>query len=273
MFNTIGIISKPFDAVSESTAEELRLFLEKQGVVVVKGIAIIEDQADLIIVVGGDGSILNTARTFVDDNIPILGINLGRLGFLADISVDNMFGIVTQVLAGEFTKEERCLLDCSIEQDGEVIHQSVALNDAVVNRQDALKMIEFDVYIDDKFVNNQRADGLIVTTPTGSTAYALSSGGPIMHPGVNAIGLVSICPHTMSHRPLLIPGDSEVVVRINDASEGVSVHIDGQNTFPVSPGQEIRLRQHGSFVHLLHPQDYDYFEIIRSKLHWGSKLS
>ncbi len=273
MFNTIGIISKPFDPVSEGTADELRAFLEAQGVTVVRDISVIAESADLIIVVGGDGSILNTARTFVDNNIPILGINLGRLGFLADVSVASMFDMVTKVLAGEYTKEERCLLSCQIEQDGQVIHQSVALNDAVINRQDALKMIEFDVYIDGKFVNNQRADGLIITTPTGSTAYALSSGGPIMHPGVNAIGLVSICPHTMSHRPLLVPGGSEVVVHVKDASEGVSVHIDGQESFPVMPGQEIRVRQHGSFVHLLHPEDYDYFEIIRSKLHWGSKLS
>ncbi|WP_428086715.1 NAD(+) kinase [Candidatus Thioglobus sp.] len=273
MFNTIGIISKPLDPVSRGTADELQLFLKEQGVGVVEGNLLIAEQADLIIVVGGDGSILNTARTFVDDNIPILGINLGRLGFLADVSVGQMFDIVTQVLEGEFTKEERCLLACQVEQDGQIIHQSVALNDAVINRQDVLKMIEFDVYIDDKFVNNQRADGLIITTPTGSTAYALSSGGPIMHPGVNAIGLVSICPHTMSHRPLLVPGGSEVVVRIKETSEGVSVHIDGQESFPVMPGQEVRVRQHGSFIHLLHPKDYDYFEIIRSKLHWGSKLT
>ena len=273
MFNTIGIISKPFDPVSEGTATELREFLEDQGIVVVNNSVIIAEQADLIIVVGGDGSILNTARTFVDNNIPILGINLGRLGFLADVSVGQMFDIVSKVLKGEYTKEERCLLCCQVEQDGQIVYQSVALNDIVINRQDALKMIEFDVYIDDKFVNNQRADGLIITTPTGSTAYALSSGGPIMHPGVNAIGLVSICPHTMSHRPLIVPGDSGIIVRIKDNSEGVSIHVDGQTSCPIVPGQEIRVRQHGSFIHLLHPKDYDYFEIIRSKLHWGSKLS
>ena len=273
MFNTIGIITKPNDPNSDSTAQELSDFLDSQGVGIVTGDESIAEQADLIIVVGGDGTLLNTARTFVDNNIPILGINLGRLGFLADVPVVSMFAIVEQVLNGEFTKEERCLLSCKIKQNGQVVSQSVALNDAVVNRQDTLKMIEFDVYIDGKFVNNQRADGLIVTTPTGSTAYALSSGGPIMHPGVNAIGLVSICPHTMSHRPLLVPGGSEVVIKVKEAEEGVTVHIDGQASFPVASGQEIHLQQHGSFVHLLHPKDYDYFEIIRSKLHWGSKLS
>lgn len=272
MFNTIGIITKPNDSVSEGVAEELSSFLQNKGAGVVASNEQIAEQADLIIVVGGDGTLLNTARTFVDNNIPILGINLGRLGFLADVSIGKMFEVVSQVLEGEFTKEERCLLSCQIEQDGQVIHKSVALNDAVVNRQDELKMIEFDVYINGKFVNNQRADGLIMATPTGSTAYALSSGGPIMHPGVNAIGLVSICPHTMSHRPLLVPGGSEIVVRVKDASEGVRVHIDGQTSFPITSDQEVRVRQHSSFVHLLHPKDYDYFEIIRSKLHWGSKL-
>jgi NAD+ kinase len=272
MFNTIGIISKPNDAVSKNTANELRAFLEERGVGVVEGNSQIIKQADLIIVAGGDGSILNTARTFVDNNIPILGINLGRLGFLADVSVDQMFDMVAKVLEGEFIKEKRFLLSCQIEQNGKIISQNVALNDVVINRQDVLKMIEFDVYIDDKFVNSQRANGLIVTTPTGSTAYALSSGGPIIHPGVNAIGLVSICPHTMSHRPLLVPGSSEVVVCIKENSKGVSVHIDGQASFSLASNQQVRIRQHSSFIHLLHPKDYDYFEIIRSKLHWGSKL-
>ncbi|MBT3195437.1 MAG: NAD(+) kinase [Candidatus Ruthia sp.] len=272
MFNTIGIITKPNDPVSEGKAEELSAFLEQQGVGVVLESEQIAEQADLIIVVGGDGSLLNTARSFVDNNIPILGINLGHLGFLADVSVDNMLGLVTEVLNGDFTKEERCLLSCQIEEDGNVLDQHLALNDVVVHRKETLKMIEFDVFIDDKFVNNQRADGLIVTTPTGSTAYALSSGGPIMHPGVNAIGLVSICPHTMSHRPLLIPGGSEVVVRVKDSDEGATVSFDGQTSVAIATGQDIRVRQHGSFIHLLHPQNYDYFEIIRSKLHWGTKL-
>jgi len=248
-------------------------FLRGQGIGVVTESEQIAEQADLIIVVGGDGTLLNTARSYVDNNIPILGVNLGRLGFLADASVGSMLEVVAQVLKGEFTKEERCLLSCQIEENGKVLKQFLALNDVVIHRKETLKMIEFDVFIDDKFVNNQRADGLIVTTPTGSTAYALSSGGPIMHPGVNAIGLVSICPHTMSHRPLLVPGGSEVVVRVKESEEGATVSFDGQTSIPIIADQDIRVRQHGSFIHLLHPKDYDYFDIIRSKLHWGGKLS
>ncbi len=272
MFNTIGIITKPNDSVSEDTAIELREFLSTQDVGMVFDDKSIAQQANLIIVLGGDGSLLSTARSFVDNNIPILGINLGRLGFLADVPLTSMFDTVSEVLNGEYTKEERCLLSCQIEQNNKASDNFLALNDVVIHRKEHLKMVEFDVYIDDKFVNNQRANGLIITTPTGSTAYALSSGGPIMHPGVNAIGLVSICPHTMSHRPLLVSGDSEVVIQVKDSDDGAIVSFDGQTSVATKAGQDIRVRQHSSFIHLLHPKDYDYFEIVRSKLHWGRKL-
>ncbi|CAB5497055.1 NAD kinase (EC [Bathymodiolus thermophilus thioautotrophic gill symbiont] len=272
MFHTIGIITKPNDPRSNDKAKELSALLKGKGVDVVQGDKQIAEQADLIIVVGGDGSLLNTARTFVDNKIPILGINLGRLGFLADVPATSMVDIVTEVLNGDFTQEKRHLLSCKIEQDSKILGQFLALNDVVVHRAETLKMIEFDLLIDGKFVNNQRADGLIVTTPTGSTAYALSSGGPIMHPGVNAIGLVSICPHTMSHRPLLVPGDSEVVIQVKDLDNGAIVSFDGQTSMAVSVGQDICLHQYRNLIHLLHPKNYDYFEIIRSKLHWGHKL-
>jgi len=276
MFNTIGIIKKPNDEKSKDIALDLTLFVEEQGIGVVTEKQQIAEQADLIIVVGGDGSLLNTARTFVDNNIPILGINLGRLGFLADIPVSEMFEVVNKILNGEFTKEKRFLLSCQIEQENEVLNEFLAFNDAVIHRRETLRMIEFEVFVDDKFVSTQRADGLIVTTPTGSTAYALSSGGPIMHPGINAIGIVSICPHTMSHRPLLVPSNEEVTIRITDiigshsiAEETASLSLDGQTTVSIKKGQDIRVQQHSNFVHLLHPKGYDYFEIIRSKLHWS----
>lgn len=271
MFNTIGIITKPNDSNSDKKAAELRNLLEGKSLTIVHGEQI-NEQTDLIIVVGGDGSLLNTARTFVNKKIPILGINLGRLGFLADVPATKMQDIVTEVLNGNFIEEYRHLLSCQIEQDGKILGQYLALNDAVAHRAGSLKMIEFSLLIDGKFVSNQRADGLIIMTPTGSTAYALSSGGPIMHPGVNAIGIVSICPHTMSHRPLLVPSESEVVIHIKESDAGATVNFDGQTSVPISAGQDIRLHQHKSLIRLLHPQDYDYFDIIRSKLHWGVKL-
>ncbi|KAA0445221.1 MAG: NAD kinase [Candidatus Thioglobus sp.] len=271
MFNTIGIITKPNDPSSDSKAAELGELLKQKGVAVKCGKQASE-QVDLIIVVGGDGSLLDTARTFVDKKIPILGINLGRLGFLADVPAAKMQAIITEVLNGDFIKESRNLLSCQIEENGKLLGQYLALNDAVVHRAEALKMIEFDLLIDDKFVSNQRADGLIITTPTGSTAYALSSGGPIMHPGIDGIGIVSICPHTMSHRPLLVPGGCEIVVHIKEADDGATVNFDGQTSVSIAAGQQIRLLQHQSSIQLLHPKNYDYFEIIRSKLHWGAKL-
>ena len=212
MFNTIGIITKPQDITSEETARELGAFLKEQGVSLVEGEKAIEKNADLIIVVGGDGSILSTARTYVDSNIPILGINLGRLGFLADVSVESMMTVITDILSGEYIKEERALLSCQIEREGNILSQHLAFNEVVVHRNETPRMIEFELFVDGDFVNKQRADGMIVTTPTGSTAYALSSGGPIMHPSVNTICLVSISPHTMSHRPFILHGESEVLI-------------------------------------------------------------
>ena len=227
MFNSVGVICKPNDFTSQKTALELGVLLKDLGVGVLEGAKEINQEADLIIVVGGDGTILNTARTYVDSNIPILGINLGRLGFLADVSVDSMASAVTEILDGEFIKEQRSLLNCQIEKNGKVVSEHLAFNEVVIHRNETPRMIEFELHVDDDFVNNQRADGIIVTTPTGSTAYALSSGGPIMHPSTNAICLVSISPHTMSHRPFILHGESEVFISLLDCDERATISFDG----------------------------------------------
>ena len=272
MFNTIGIICKPNDFTSQKTGLELGVFLKHKKVVLIEDSRDFEKQADLIIVVGGDGTLLNTARTYVDFNIPILGINLGRLGFLTDVSVDSMITVVGKILDGEFIKEKRSLLSCQIEQNGTVLSKNLAFNEVVIHRNLAPRMIEFELHVDDDFVNNQRADGLIVTTPTGSTAYALSSGGPIMHPSANTICLVSISPHTMSHRPFILHGESEVLITLLDCEENATVSFDAQSSVTITERTSIRVKQHDNFVHLIHPKGYDYFEIIRSKLHWGQKV-
>ncbi len=272
MFNTIGVITKPQDFTSEETARELSAFLRKQGATLVEDHEQIAKNADLIIVVGGDGTMLNTARTYVDFNIPILGVNLGRLGFLADVSVDDMISVVSNILDGEFIKEKRALLSCQIEREGRMLSQHFAFNDAVIHRNDTPKMIELQLFVDGDFVTNHRADGVIVTTPTGSTAYALSSGGPIMHPSVNSICLVSICPHTMSHRPMIIHGESEILIRLLNSDESANASFDGHAKESIALGDQLRVKQHENFVHLLHPKGYDYFEIIRSKLHWGRQV-
>ena len=272
MFNTIGIITKPQDITSQETARGLSAFLKEQGVSLLENEKDIEENADLIIVVGGDGSILNTARTYVDSNIPILGINLGRLGFLADVSVESMTTLVGEILSGEYIKEKRALLSCQVERDGNTLSQHLAFNEVVVHRNETPRMIELELFVDDDFVNKQRADGMIVTTPTGSTAYALSSGGPIIHPSVNTICLVSISPHTMSYRPFILNGDSEVLISLIDTDDKATVSFDGQASFSILLGDSLRVRQHDNFIHLIHPKGYDYFEILRSKLHWGHKV-
>ena len=272
MFNTIGIITKPQDITSQETARELGAFLKEQGASLVDNDKNIEKNADLIIVLGGDGSILSTARTYVDSNIPILGINLGRLGFLADVSVESMKNAVGEILSGEYIKEERALLGCQVERGGSILTQHLAFNEVVVHRNETPRMIEFELFVDGDFVNRQRADGMIVTTPTGSTAYALSSGGPIIHPSVNTICLVSISPHTMSHRPFILNGDSEVLISLIDSDDKTTVSFDGQASFSILLGDSLRVRQHDNFIHLIHPKGYDYFDIIRSKLHWGHKV-
>ena len=272
MFNTIGIITKRQDITSEETARELGAFLKKQGVLLVEDNKSIEKSADLIIVVGGDGSILSTARTYVDSNIPILGINLGRLGFLADVSVESMMNVVTDILNGDYIKEQRALLSCQLEREGNILSQHLAFNEVAVHRNETPRMIEFELSVDGDFVNKQRADGMIVTTPTGSTAYALSSGGPIIHPSVDTICLVSISPHTMSHRPFILHGESEVLISLIDSDDKTTVSFDGQASFSILLGDSLRVKQHDNFIHLIHPKGYDYFEIIRSKLHWGHKV-
>ncbi|MGE4593908.1 MAG: NAD(+)/NADH kinase [Gammaproteobacteria bacterium] len=277
MFNTIGIITKPNDFTSEKTGNELGVFLKKQGIILVQGVDAIKESADLIIVVGGDGTILSTTRTFVDNNIPILGINLGHLGFLVDLAVERMTEAVSAILEGEYIKERRALLSCQIERKDKIILKNLAFNEVVIHRNHTPKMLDFDLYVDGDFVNNQRSDGIIIATPTGSTAYSLSSGGPIVHPSVNAITLVSICPHTMSHRPIVLHGESEVLVHVLDSAERAIISFDGQSSderpsMPKELGDRIRVRRHENFIHLIHPKRYDYFKIIRSKLHWGRKV-
>jgi NAD+ kinase len=272
MFNSVGVISKPNDFTSQKTALELGVLLKDLGAHFLQDKDEITNEADLIIVVGGDGTILSTARTYVNTNIPILGINLGRLGFLADVSVDSMGSVVAEILNGEFIKEKRSLLHCQIEKNGKIVSEHLAFNEVVIHRNETPRMIEFELHVDDDFVNNQRADGIIVTSPTGSTAYALSSGGPIMHPSTNAICLVSISPHTMSHRPFILHGESEVFISLLDCDERATISFDAQSSVSAAEGVSLRVKRHVNFVHLIHPKGYDYFEIIRSKLHWGQKV-
>ncbi len=220
---------------------------------------------DLIIVVGGDGTLLYTARELAPADVPLLGINLGRLGFLVDISPDHLEERLDQILAGEYDAEARAMLDVST--DGLA---GRAVNDVVVHKWNSVRMIELETYIDGQFVNAQRSDGVIVSTPTGSTAYALSGGGPLVHPGLDALLIVPICPHTLSNRPLVVGGDSQIELRIRDYEhELVRLTCDGQTNLPLAEGRAIHIRRSQHRVKLLHPRGYDHYSILRAKLGWG----
>jgi NAD+ kinase len=226
--------------------------------------------ARLMIAVGGDGTMLYAARAAASAGIPLLGINRGRLGFLADVSPTDMRERLDGVLDGDFESEHRMLLEAKIVADEGDTDCGLALNDVVVKRHDTGRMFEFQTFIDGCYVNTHRGDGFIIATPTGSTAYALSCGGPIVAPGLDAIVLVPICPHTLSDRPLVIPATSVTEVRLADEdTETAEVSCDGEVTGRVRAGQRLSIAAAAQRVELVHPLGYDYYQILRSKLRWG----
>lgn len=227
----------------------------------------VPDKTDLIIVVGGDGSLLNAAHIAMEHDIPIIGVYRGRLGFLTDIN-PNKLEQIGDIIHGDFKSEERVLLQATLQQQKRTI-SDFALNDVVLMPGDAPQMIEFETYINDEFVCRQRADGFIIATPTGSTAYALSAGGPILRPGLNAITLVPMCPHTLSSRPIVINGNSRIEIVITHNNRNVvNVSCDGIQHIPVSAGDRILIEQHKKTLSLIHPTDYNYYQILREKLNW-----
>ena len=227
----------------------------------------LKKHADLMIVVGGDGSLLQAARIAVDQALPVLGINRGRLGFLTDINPDNL-ALIKDVLSGKYFEEQRFLL----ETHNTRLPAQVALNDVVLLPGDVAHMIEFAIYIDDQLVCTQRADGLIIATPTGSTAYALSGGGPILHPSLDALVLVPMFPHTLSSRPIVVSGNSKIKIDIaknNESSPRLSC--DGGERLVIKPGESILIHKKANTLRLIHPNDYQYFATLRSKLQWESR--
>ncbi|BCN93113.1 NAD kinase [Thiomicrorhabdus immobilis] len=232
------------------------------------------EKIDLAIMVGGDGTFLDVARNIADYDIPILGINLGRLGFLTDISPDDMINTMEEVLSGVYQEERRNVLKVSVYEDGKLMFEERAINDVVIHKTDSPRMIEFETFVDGRFLNSQRSDGMIISTPTGSTAYALSAGGPILDPNLDAISLVSINPHTMSTRPYVISGDSEVELRAHEyCDKTAQIICDGQITHDISPMHQTIVKRNPHYLRLLHPKGHDHFELLRAKLHWGDKLS
>jgi NAD+ kinase len=287
-FNKIGIIGRVRNAGVKETLKALTEYLAalKQDLVIeVETAESIENnslptllrdelgkQCDLLIVVGGDGSLLNAAHAVVNHNVPVLGINRGSLGFLTDIHPTEL-SKVKDILDGKYTLEERFLLSSRVLVDKKEVEKQDALNEVAVIPDCIPHMIEFEIYIDDKFVCSQDSDGLIIATPTGSTAYALSGGGPILHPELDAIVLVPMFPHTLSNRPIVVDGDRKIDIIISPNNiNSPRLTCDGQGFVNLPPGARISIEKKKQRLQLIHPLDYNYYKALRSKLHWGKKL-
>jgi NAD+ kinase len=223
---------------------------------------------DLAVVLGGDGTMLGIGRQLAGSNVPLVGINMGRLGYMTDIPIQNVQTVLPQIIAGEYEADTRTLLDAVVMRNGKQINQALALNDVVVNRSGISGMVELAVRVNGSFMYNQRSDGLIVSTPTGSTAYALSAGGPILHPRVAGILLAPIAPHSLSNRPIVLPQDIVVSIEVVDGRE-VIVNFDMQSQTNLQSGDTIEVSQSKKTITLLHPRSHSDYKTLREKLHWN----
>jgi NAD+ kinase len=226
-------------------------------------------EANLAIVVGGDGTMLHAARRLAGFGVPLVGVNQGRLGFMTDIARDAMLEGIGGLLDGKFVRERRFLLEAEVRRGGERVFHTRALNDIVVNKGEAGRMIELEVKVDDELIYVLRADGLIIATPTGSTAYALSANGPILHPAVPGIAVVPLCPHALSNRPITISDSSRIDIMLVPPHDG-GIHFDGQDRCEGFGGDVVKISRSPLALTLLHPPSYSYFSMLREKLHWSA---
>lgn len=286
MFRRIGIVAKQGDATLRHTLQAVLEVLQRHSADVrvepipgcdaaaigyheFAGEALVADR-DLIIAIGGDGTLLRAGKLAFPHQVPVLGVNLGRLGFLADLSPQQVTIGLDAILAGRFVAEDRFVLNCEIVREGESVAAQQAMNDVVIQRWNNSRLITLNTYVDGRFVHTQRSDGMIVSTPTGSTAYALSGGGPILDPSLEAIVLVPICPHTLTNRPFVISNNTRVEIDIaGDSADAARVTVDGNPTPALAVGDRIRITRHAHAVRLIHPSGHDHFATLRAKLHWG----
>lgn len=288
-FKNIGLIGRLGSAGVVDTLRRLIRYLDDSGYHVIvedrTASALLErghaeasrrmlgELCDLVIVVGGDGSLLGAARTLCHSGTLVLGVNRGRLGFLTDISPDELEVRVEEVLAGKYEVEQRFLLDAELYRDDILVGSGDALNEVVLHPGKAVRMIEFELFIDGQFVYSQRSDGLIIATPTGSTAYAMSGGGPIMHPRLEALTLVPMFPHTLSSRPIVIDASCEIRIHIGETNQTYPhISCDGQTRAVAKPDDVLVIRRKPQCINLMHPLGHDFYDVLRSKLGWSNRL-
>jgi NAD+ kinase len=282
-FNRVALVSRPQTESVGGTVREIAAFLRARGVSVLveersavmlgaseletASVERIGHEADLAIAIGGDGTMLGAARALAPHEVPLVGINHGRLGFITDIGLDSWRQALSSILEGHYASEERTLLTARVVRGQEVVWTELALNDVVVNRSSRTGMIELQVHVDDLYMYSQRADGLIVATPTGSTAYALSANGPILHPQIKGIVLVPVAPQSLSNRPITLPDDVTITIRVVEGREP-RVAGDMQVFSDLQVGDDIIVQRAAFTTTFLHPPGYSYFATLRGKLNW-----
>ncbi|BAI80414.1 NAD(+) kinase [Deferribacter desulfuricans SSM1] len=281
--NNITLIVKPHSEAAKPLAEQIYTLLKEKG----KNILLekraagvlnlpensakeIKEKSELIIVLGGDGTLISAIRLVEDKDIPILGINLGRLGFLTETKVEEAIQVIENIIEDNFRCEQRMKLNGKI-VNGEAEFSMDVLNDIVIHKGALARIIEMDVFIDNMFVNTYRADGLIIATPTGSTAYSLAAGGPIVIPTMNSILITPICPHSLTHRPVVVPDNSEIKIIIKSEDEKIFITFDGQIGKKLEKNDEIIIKKSKNYARLIIPKNRNYYSLLREKLHWGDK--
>jgi len=282
-FSTVAIIGRVDDSRVSTPMRALAAHLTESGITVIANASVaaampvkmvddtaLAESADLIIAVGGDGTILRAASLARGHERPLLGINRGRLGFLADVSPDDMLTSLDRVLQGDYSEESRLLLDAVVHSPDGKLRTATALNDVVLQRRDSGRMIDFETRIAGRYVNTHAGDGLIVATPTGSTAYSLSCGGPIIEPTLDVVAVVPICPHTLGDRPIVVPASHDIdVVLLPRGEAPAEVIVDGKSIGQLAPTDRLTISAAAQRITLLHPPGHDFYDILRSKLHWG----
>jgi NAD+ kinase len=285
----IGVVVKPHQPDALETLCRLTAWLNQRGIELVGGPEIERERVehetgcvidsvpqkdlargvDLMLVLGGDGTMIATARMIGDVEVPVIGVNYGGLGYLAEFPIAELFPALEAILAGDYELESRLMLAVELWRGQELVTRNRVLNDVVVSKSALARIIEIEANLNDQFVNSFRADGLIVATPTGSTAYNLSAGGPVIYPSMNAVVITPICPFTLSNRPIVVPDDSVIAVRLITENEEVALTLDGQVGFPLQAGDRALIRKSKTTFNLVQPANRNYFDVLRDKLKWG----